>query len=48
MKKPSLVVTKLNVTIKVYEYKKYLLIDAVKPNAKAGCGTITSGYKLEK
>lgn len=47
MKKPSLVVTKSNVTIEVYEYKKYLLVDIVRPNLKAGCGTITSGYKLE-
>lgn len=46
MKKPSLVVTKSNVTIEVYEYKKYLLVDTTKPNP-IGCGTITSGYKLE-
>lgn len=33
--------------LRVKVYKKYLLVDIVRPNLKAGCGTITSGYKLE-
>ena len=33
--------------LKVKIYKKYLLVDIVRPNP-IGCGTITSGYKLEK
>ena len=31
--------------VKIYKY--YLLVDIVRPNTKAGCGTITTGYKLE-
>jgi hypothetical protein len=33
--------------LKVKIYKHYLLVDIVWPNTEAGCGTITTGYKLE-
>lgn len=33
--------------LQVKIYKHYLLVDIVRPNTKAGCGTITTGYKLE-
>lgn len=33
--------------LQVKIYKHYLLVDIVRPNLKAGCGTITTGYKLE-
>lgn len=33
--------------LEVRIYKHYLLVDVIRPNP-IGCGTITSGYKLEK
>ena len=33
--------------LEVEIYKHYLLVDIVRPNTKASCGTITTGYKLE-
>lgn len=34
--------------LKVKIYKHYLLVDIIRPNLKAGCGTITSGYLVDK
>lgn len=33
--------------LRVKIYKKYLLVDIVRPNLEAGCGVIVSGYRLD-
>ena len=38
---------KIKPYLQVKIYKKYLLVDIVRPNP-IGCGTITSGYKVNK